>query len=126
MQASASKCAISSGVLKWYGSLVIALFRLVGSKQMHSFKLPDLSLLSTSTKLLIQGVASWTSLRTPACSILSTVLLKCFFEVDRNWAARSLLGGNTWINLYMIGWSWEATNPFKDIRVFMQNFDLCL
>ena len=75
MQASASKWAISSGVLKWYGSLVTALFKLVGSKQMHSFKLPDLSLLSTSTNLLIQGVASWTGLSIPACSILSTSCL---------------------------------------------------
>ena len=48
MHASSSKWAISSGVLKWYGSLVIALFRLVGSKWMYSFKLPNFSLLSTS------------------------------------------------------------------------------
>ena len=99
------------------GSLVIALFRLVGSKQMHSFKLPDLSLLSTSTKLLTQGVASWTGLSTPACSILST-FLNCVFEVDRNWVARR---DNTWMHLYIVGRSWEATNPFKAIREFMQN-----
>ena len=66
MHASASKWTMSSGILKWYGSLMIALFRLVGSKQMCSFKLPDLSLPSTSTKLLIQGVTSCTSLSTSA------------------------------------------------------------
>ena len=58
MQASANKLEMSSGVIKWYGSLMTALFRLIGSKQMHSFTLPDLSLPSTSTKLMIQGVAS--------------------------------------------------------------------
>ena len=42
--ASASKWAMSSGVLKWYGSLMVALFKFVGSKQILSFKLPDLSL----------------------------------------------------------------------------------
>ena len=33
MQASASKWAMFSGILKWYGSLIIVLFRFVGSKQ---------------------------------------------------------------------------------------------
>ena len=80
MQASSSKWAMSSGILKWYGSLMIALFRLVGSKQMHSFKLPDLSLSSTSTKLLIQGVASCTGLSTPVCNILSTSCLNTFLR----------------------------------------------
>ena len=37
-----------------------------------SFNLPDLSLPSTGTKLLIQGVASWTGFSTPACNISST------------------------------------------------------
>ena len=71
---------MSSGILKWHGSLIIALFRFVGSKQMHGFKLPDLSLLSTNTKLLIQGVASWTGLRTPACSIISTSCLNPYLR----------------------------------------------
>ena len=75
MQASGSKWAMSLGIVKWYGFLVIALFRLVGSKQMCSFRLPSFSLLSTSTKLFIQGVASWTGLSTPACGILSTSCL---------------------------------------------------
>ena len=110
---------MSSWVLKWHGSLMIALFRCVGSKQKHSFKLPNLSLLSISTKLLIQCVASCNGLSTPACLIY--FLFKCFFKVDRNWGVRSLLMGNTWINLYLIWRTWEATNPFKDIRVFMQN-----
>ena len=42
--------------LKWYGFLMIPLLRLVTSKQNLSFRLPDLSLPSTSTKKLIQGV----------------------------------------------------------------------
>ena len=121
MQAYASKWAISSGVLKWYGSLIIALFRVVGSKQMHSLKLPDLSLLSTSTKLLIQGVASWTGLSTAACSMLSTSCL----NVSLRWTGIGwqgvCLGVTLGINLYMIRRSWEATNPFNDIRVFTQN-----
>ena len=89
---------------------MIALFRLVGSKQMYSFKLPDLSLPPTSTKLLIQGVASCTGLSTPGCKILSG-----------NGVTRSLLGSNTWINLHMIWGTWEYANPFKDIEVSMQN-----
>ena len=74
MQASASKSAMFSGILKWYGSLMIALFRLIGSKQIHSFKLPDLSLAYTSRKLMIQGDASCTSLSTPACNILQLIV----------------------------------------------------
>ena len=72
--------AMPSGVLKWYGYFTIALFRLVRFRQILSFKLPDLSLPSTSTKLLIQGVASWTGFSTPACNILSTSCLKASFR----------------------------------------------
>ena len=113
---------MSSGVLKWYGSLMIALFRLVGFKQMCSFRLPNLSLLSTSTKLLIQGVASCTGLSTPACSILSTSCL----NASLRWTGIRQQGvclGVTLGSIYI--WkTWEATNPFKDIRVFMQNLFL--
>ena len=69
--ASASRWAISSSVLKWYGSCTIALFRLVGSKQILKLSLPSLSLPSTRTKLLIQGVACCTDFRIPPCEILS-------------------------------------------------------
>ena len=72
MHASASKWAMSSGVLKWYGSLIIALFKFVGSKQILSLRLPDLSLPSTRKKLLIHGVACCTGLTTPACNSLLT------------------------------------------------------
>ena len=114
MQESASKWAISSAVLKWNGSLVIALFRMVGSVQMHSFRLPDLSLLSTSTKLLIQGVASLTGLSSPACSILSTSSLK------------SLLGGNTWISLYIIRRSWGSYQSLQRHHSIHTVSGLCL
>ena len=70
MHASANKCAMYSGILKWWGSLVIALFKFVGSKHMHSLRFPNLSLPSTKMKLLIQGVALSTGTSTPACSIL--------------------------------------------------------
>ena len=73
--APVSKHAISSGVLKWYGSCTIALFRLAGSKQILSLSLQSLSLLSTSTKLFIQGVAWCRDFRIPACNILS---ISCF------------------------------------------------
>ena len=70
MHVSASKWAMSSRVLKWYSSLTIALFTFVGSKHILSYKLPDLSLPSTRTKLLIHGVASCKDFSTPACNIL--------------------------------------------------------
>ena len=72
MDASAIKWAMSSGLLKWYGSLTIALFKIVGSKQILSLRLSDLSLPSTRTKLLVYGVASCTGLSTPAYNILLT------------------------------------------------------
>ena len=50
------------------------MFKLVGSKQMCNFRFPNLSLLSTMTKLLIQGVASLTCASSPACNIL---LISC-------------------------------------------------
>ena len=59
---------------------MICLFKFVGSKQILSFKLPDLSLHSTSTKLLIHGVASCTGSITPACNLLSTSCLKASFR----------------------------------------------
>ena len=52
-------------------------FVLVGWVQANpSFKLPDLSLPSASSNLLIQGVTLWTSFSTPPCNILSTSCLK--------------------------------------------------
>ena len=71
MHASASKWAMSLG-FKWYGSLTIALFKFVGSKQILSFKLPYLSLPTTRTKLLIHDAASCTGFSTPAFNILLT------------------------------------------------------
>ena len=53
-----------SGVLKCYGSHITDLFRFVGSRHMQSLGLPDLSLPSMSTKLLIHTVTSLTGLIT--------------------------------------------------------------
>ena len=55
---------------------MIALFGFVGSRHMRSFRLPDLSLPSTSMKLFLHGVASLTGLMIPAWSILSISILK--------------------------------------------------
>ena len=92
-------------------------------KLIHNFTLPDLSLPSTSRKLLIKGVAwhtSWAPLPVTFCLLL----VKHFFKVDRNQATRSLNGSNTWIRLYPIWRTWESANPFKDIWVFTQNLFL--
>ena len=80
IHASAIKWTLSFGVLKWHHSLTIALFEFVGSKQTLSFRLPDLSLPSTRTKLLIHGVASCTGLSTLACSILFISGWKAYFR----------------------------------------------
>ena len=72
----AIKWAMSSGVLKWYGSHITALLSFVRSRHMHNFGLPDLSLPSTKTKLFIYGVASVTGLMTLAWSMLSISFLK--------------------------------------------------
>ena len=80
---------MSSGVWKQYGSWIIALFRLAGSKQMQSFGL--LVLLSgdsTKMKVLIHGVASWTGLITPVVSIFSISCLKVCFR----WTGMGLQG----------------------------------
>ena len=50
--------------------LHLDLFRLVGSKQILNLSLPSLSLPSTKTKLLIQGVAWCTGFRIQTCNIL--------------------------------------------------------
>ena len=72
-----SLCAMSLGVWKQYGLWIMALFRLVGSKQMQSFGFPVLlSCDSTKMELLIHGVTSWTGLVTPAVSIFSISCLK--------------------------------------------------
>ena len=100
--------------------LKFVLLRLVGSNQMHNFRLPNLSLLPISTKLLIQGIASLTGTSNPTCNILFISCLNVF-KVYRDWVARCLLGSSTWINLYVIRWSWEVANPIKNTRVFMQS-----
>ena len=115
------QAAGASGVLKWYGSLTITLFRYVGSKQILSFRLPDLSLPSTSTKLLIHGVASCSGFSTPTCNILLTSCLKASFRLDRNWVTRGLLWCYTWIKLYVIWRTWKSSNHIKDIWVIAQN-----
>ena len=71
---------MSSGVLKWYGSLMIALFKFVGSKQILILWFPDLSFDSTNTKLLIHEVASGTGFSTPACNILPISFLNASFR----------------------------------------------
>ena len=77
----------------------MALFKLVGSKQMCSLRFPSLSLLSTKMKLLIQGVASCTGTSTPACSIL---FISCW-----NWSFRCMGIGQQGVCLGgMFGSSW--------------------
>ena len=92
---------MSSGVWKQYGLWMIALFQLVGSKQIWSFGLPVLlSVDSNKVKLFIHGVASWTGLMTPAASIFSISCQK----VCSKWTGMGLQGvylgvmdGLTWI-----------------------------
>ena len=70
VQAPAIRYAMSSRVLKWYGSLMIALFKFAGSRQILILRFPDLSFDSTRKKVFIHGVASVTGFNTPACKIL--------------------------------------------------------
>ena len=71
---------------------MIVLLRFVGSKQMHNLRFPDLSLLSTNTKLLIQGVAPVTGLSTPTWSILPISFLKLSFKWMGIWWQGVCLG----------------------------------
>ena len=59
---------------------MITLLRFVGSKQVLSFEFPSLSLPSTSTKIFLHGVASWTGFRTPTFNIL---LVSCLIASYR-------------------------------------------
>ena len=78
---------------------MIALFRLVGSKNICNFKLPNLSLLFTRTKLFIHGVASCIGLRMLAFSILSISCLKFSFRWTATGQQGVCLGG-------MLGSNW--------------------
>ena len=67
---------------------------------MHSLRLPNLSLLSTKTKLLIHGVASCTGASTPACSILFISCWNFSFKCTGIGEQGVCLGGmlgSTWI-----------------------------
>ena len=91
---------MSSGVLKWYGSLIIALFRFVRSKHIWSLGFPCLSVPSMNTKLLIHGVALCTGFRTPTFSILSTSHLKASLRCIGTGLQGVCLGdtfGSNWI-----------------------------
>ena len=89
-----------SGVLKWYTSLITALFKLVGSRHILNLTCPWLSLFSTRTKLLIHSVASFTGSRTLVCNIW----LISFWNASLRWIGMGLHGvcfsvtlGSIWI-----------------------------
>ena len=84
------RCAISSGVWKWYGSLMIALFKFVGSKQILCLRFPDLSFNSTKTKLSIHGVASVTGFQHSSLQHPVYLFLKCFLQMYWHWTTRCL------------------------------------
>ena len=88
MQASARRWEMSSGVLKWYGSLITALCKLVGSRHILNLTCLWLSLFSTRTKLLIHSVTSFTGSRTLACSIW----LISFWNASLMWIGMGLHG----------------------------------
>ena len=72
-----SLCPVSSGVQKQCGSWMLALLRLVWSRQMCSLDFPVLlSFVSTNMKTLMHGIASWTGLIPQALSILLISYLK--------------------------------------------------
>ena len=102
------KRAMSSSVLKWYGSLVIALFRLVGSNQILKLVLP---LNKHKT------VDQWDSLKYWLQNSLFehpvNLLLESFFQMHQDWSARCLLGSNTLIYMDMTWGSWKASNTLK-------------
>ena len=73
------------------------------------------------TKLFIQGVASCTGTSTSACNILFISCWNSAFQMYRDWSARCLFGWHAWIQLDVIIWSRELTNPLKDIWVLLHN-----
>ena len=99
------------------GSLTITVLRFVGSKQILSFKLPIFSFPSTSTKLLIHGVASCTGFKTPAFSSLSISCLKACFKCTGTGLKGICLGVIFGSNLYVVWGTWKASNTLKYIWV---------
>ena len=53
-------------------------------------------------------------------------LLEHFLKVHRDWVARCLLGGNTWINLCVIRWSLESCQSHQKHQGTHAESDLCL
>ena len=100
----------------------MALFKLVRSKQMCSLRFPSLSLLSTNTKLLIQGVASCVLVQVllPVTSCLF-LALELPFQMYWDWSTRCLCGRYAWVKLDVIVWSLELANPLEDIWIFPHN-----
>ena len=90
------------GVLKWYGSLVTVLFKLVGSRHILNLTCLWLSLFSTRTKLLIHGVASFTGSRRLACSIWLIFFLEHIFKMNQYGSAWHLFQCDLGIDLDMI------------------------
>ena len=99
----------------------MALFKLVGSKKMHSLRFPSLSLLSTYMKLLIQGVASCTGTGTPACSILFISCWNRSFRCMGIGSTGCLFGRYAWIKLDVVIWSQELANPLNDTWVLLHD-----
>ena len=124
IQGSASKWAMSSGVLKWYGALTITLFRLVGSKQILNFKFPSLSFPSTSTNL-IHGMASCTGFRTSALSILSISCWTASFKCTSIGLQGVCLGVTLWSIWIWYGRTAKHPIPSKTSSSFVTS-GLCL
>ena len=98
----------------------MALFKLVGSKQILSLWVLDLSFDSTNTKLLIQGVASVTGFNTLVCSILSISCLNVSFRCMGT-GLQCVCFGCTQGSRCMVYGGPGFANSFKDIWVMSHN-----
>ena len=88
-------------------SLVTALFRLVGSRQILNFNCPWLSLLSTRTKTIDPwcGFCYWDQYS--GLQHLADFFLKCIFKVNWYMVCMGLIRCYTWVYVNMVGWPWK-------------------
>ena len=117
---SASKWVISSGVLKWYGSQMVAVFRLVGSKQILS-----LSCQAFLCLLPAQSCLSKVWLVVNTClQHLVNLLFKWFLEMYWYWSTWSLLRSNAWINMCVVRSTRKTSHSNKYIRISLKDLFL--
>ena len=106
---------------------MIALLRLVGSKQIQSFGLPVLLSVDSILKQSCLSMGCFMDrLGDSGSKHFLNLLSESLLEMNRYGSAGCLFGCNGWIYMNMIWLTWELAYAFEEFWVLFLNLLLCL